>query len=207
MTAQHNTALVNVHPRSSRHISPFSRLSSRLIIGLLLLFSGGSFNAFATDEAGIDESKWGLGITGTYDLGFSDRIVSAEISNGIVRVSGDNNFSARLLLERHFFTKTDAGTCFLFSSANGCGGFLAIQMGSTNTKVLDAFGFGYMWGWKDNKDDKATAWNFGLGLIADPNTTVLGDGIVKNEALPAGETLRYKTTTKFGVLMLFSFGL
>ncbi len=147
-------------------------------------------------------------MSGTYDIGYSDRIVSAEISNDIVRVAGDNNFSARLLLERHFYAKASSGNCWWpFSNAHGCGGFVALQMGSTNTKVLDALGGGYMWGWMNSDGGKASFWNIGIGVIADPNTKVLGDGIRKNEALPAGDTLRYKTTTKFGALILVSFGL
>jgi hypothetical protein len=194
---------------------------------LLLSLSGWSFNALAADSPpspgeeasqiktpavnlippSIDESKWGLGVSGTIDIGASDRIVSAEISNSVVRVSGDNNFSARVLLERHFYAKSGKGTCWLFKSANGCGSFVALQMGSTNTKVLEAFGGGYMWGWKDGTGDNVSVWNLGLGIIADPNTKVLGDGIKKDQALPAGDTLRYKTTTKFGLLILVSFGL
>ena len=154
-------------------------------------------------QEAFDKSKCGIGISATIDTG-RDRITNAEMSNNIVRVSGDNNFVARLLLERHFFNKK-YGECHM---GDACGMFVAVQLGSTNSQFLDAIGAGYMWGWKPTSfSDSVSSFNLGIGLIADPNTKVLGDGITKNQPLQAGDTLRFRTTTKYGALVLVSFGM
>jgi hypothetical protein len=50
------------------------------------------------------------------------------------------------------------------------------------------------------------SWNLGVGLRVDPGAKVLGDGIVINQPLPAGETaIRYKTEPRLGVMVLSSF--
>jgi hypothetical protein len=51
-----------------------------------------------------------------------------------------------------------------------------------------------------------SSWNFGIGLRVDPKAQVLGDGVVANQPLPAGETaIRYKTEPRPGVMLLSSF--
>src|SRR5262249_17963826 len=52
------------------------------------------------------------------------------------------------------------------------------------------------------------SWNFGLGFHINPKGTVLGDGIVANMPLPAGETnpIRLKSEPRYGVILLTSFG-
>jgi hypothetical protein len=52
------------------------------------------------------------------------------------------------------------------------------------------------------------SWNFGVGFHVEPKATVLGDGIVANMPLPAGETnpVRTNTVPRYGVMLLTSFG-
>ena len=60
-----------------------------------------------------------------------------------------------------------------------------------------------MVGWKKPGED--SGWNIGLGLVADPNTQILGDGITQNEPLPGTETeVRFKENTQYGLIILFS---
>lgn len=51
-----------------------------------------------------------------------------------------------------------------------------------------------------------SSWNFGIGLRVDPKSQVLGDGIIVNQPLPAGEsTIRLKTEPRLGLMLLSSF--
>jgi len=59
-------------------------------------------------------------------------------------------------------------------------------------------------GW--NATYGSSSWNFGIGLRVDPAAQVLGDGIVANQPLPAGETtIRFKNEVHYGVMLLSSF--
>ena len=50
------------------------------------------------------------------------------------------------------------------------------------------------------------SFNLGVGVVVDPDTRVLGDGIVANQPLPAGETeIRYLEEMQTGLLILASF--
>nr|GFD60909.1 hypothetical protein [Tanacetum cinerariifolium] len=71
--------------------------------------------------------------------------------------------------------------------------------------VIEAIGMGLMIGFR--RDETSTqSFNFGIGLVVDPNTRVLGDGILANRALPIGETeVRYKEELQKGILFLSSF--
>ena len=53
------------------------------------------------------------------------------------------------------------------------------------------------------------SWNIGIGFHINPKANVLGDGIVANMPLPAGETtssIRLKSEPRYGVMLLTSFG-
>ena len=55
------------------------------------------------------------------------------------------------------------------------------------------------------KGQASTSWNIGLGIAADPNVQILGDGIEEGKALPGSETeIRYKEKTQYGAMILFS---
>lgn len=170
--------------------------------------------------------KLGAGLSFTADLGSKDRIGGASRDeSGIVRVSDQNNSRARIMLEGHYFFEpcgsllglrrnvcvpkeehdyTAAGPDRLRYSTWGWGPFVAIQPGGDD-KVIDAIGMGLMVGFRKDPETKAS-FNFGVGLVIDPNTNVLGDGIVANQPLPPGETeVRLKETSQKGVLFLASF--
>ena len=58
-------------------------------------------------------------------------------------------------------------------------------MRSSLDDVIDSLGIGVMVGMRRSpKSDNSL--NIGLGLIVDPNSQLLGDGIVANQPLPAG---------------------
>jgi hypothetical protein len=147
----------------------------------------------------------GAGLSFTLDLGRNDRVARAEVVNGIVRVTDLDNGRARVLFEGHYFLKPDHA--FLgFSSVPagdwGFGPFIAIQPGAND--AIGAFGGGFMIGFRTNETQ---SFNIGVGVIFDPDTQILGEGIVANEPLPAGETqIRYQETTQTGVMIIASFG-
>ena len=158
--------------------------------------------------------EFGVGMSFTGDLGTRDRVTQASLVNGIVRVSDEDNGRARIMLESHYFFTPPGG---LFSLRNGeidkdgnqkrkewgIGPFLAIQPGTNN--IIEAIGGGIMIGLR--RDAKTTeSFNFCLGIVVDPNTRVLGDGILANQPLPPGETeIRYMEEMQTGFLALVSF--
>lgn len=146
-----------------------------------------------------------IGVVGK--AGKRDVIHSAALDpNGIVRVDGDANTTANLILESHyFFTHGESPKNW------GYGPFVAIQPGTQN--IIESVGAGLMVGFKrssivatDLGRDRGDSFNIGLGMMINPHAQVLGDGITKNQVLPAGETaIRLKTTTELGWLFVFSY--
>jgi hypothetical protein len=54
--------------------------------------------------------------------------------------------------------------------------------------------------------DRGDSFNIGIGVMVNPNSQVLGDGIQKNQPLPTGETtVRLRKTTEMGYLVTFSY--
>lgn len=152
----------------------------------------------------------GAGLSLTWDLGESDRVNSASIVNGIVRVTEESNEVVRVMLESHYFFVPDRELSVLGISRVpknqwGHGPFVAIQPGSDD--IVEAIAFGWMWGFKRSANAEDTAsWNIGIGAVVDPKVKVLGDGFVPNEPPPAGETeVRYKEKGQWGLLILTSF--
>lgn len=74
--------------------------------------------------AGID---FGVGISVTMDFGGIDRVEAAELVNGVVRVTAEDDARARIMLESHYFFPGRGD--FLGVSADnwGYGPFVAIQ--------------------------------------------------------------------------------
>ena len=161
-------------------------------------------DSYAKEFAGIN---FGVGISLTHDLGGSGRVSSAIVDdNGIVRVEKESNDVARVMLESHYFFEKNDGLSFLgLTKAEkwGHGPFIALQPGTD--EIIEAIGFGWMFGFRKDKDATAS-WNFAVGLVIDPSVRILGDGIEENKTLPAAETqIRYKETSQAGLLLLFSF--
>jgi hypothetical protein len=89
------------------------------------------------------------------------------------------------------------------------GAFVAVQPGSDS--IIDAIGLGWMFRFPDKLQMFGNrTLNIGLGLIADQNVKVLGDGFVENQPPPIGasglpeEQVRYRTTTQGGVFAMAS---
>jgi hypothetical protein len=104
------------------------------------------------------------------------------------------------------------------------GPFVALEIGngtsvpSGNSGPITGYALGWMVGlhhpvWGPSKTNPSTlvdtstrSWNLGIGLRVDPNAQVLGDGIVANQPLPAGETtIRYEKEARYGIMLLSSF--
>ncbi len=161
--------------------------------------------------------EFGAGFSFTLDVGTNDRISDAELVNGIVRVKDENNGRARIMLESHYFFTPTLKFLNLENRAPteengeiidpgkkqfGIGPFFALQPGSDN--IIEAIALGLMIGFR--RGDTSESFNLGIGVVVDPNTKILGDGIVANQPLPAGETaIRFKEVMQTGVLVLASF--
>lgn len=160
----------------------------------------------------------GAGLSFTLDLGKLNRISRASTVNGIVRSDDQDNGRARIMLESHYFftpctwnflglknpCKTEDGWRVADPKKTrwGLGPFIAVQPGSDN--IIDAIGMGIMVGAR--REDSAQSFNLGIGIVFDPNTRVLGDGILENRPLPLGEIeVRYRETLQTGILVLTSF--
>lgn len=169
--------------------------------------------------------EFGIGLGFTTDLGRRDRIGKAELINNAVRVTDSENTRARLLLESHyFFTPTNAngGYAEWLGIRNysdevdstgvitrrgvknwGVGPFIALQAGEG--ELVQAVGAGLMFGLR-RPGDGSGSFNLGVGVLYDMNVRTLGDGIVENQPLPAGETeIRYKERSQSGLMILSSY--
>ena len=120
--------------------------------------------------AGLD---LGVGLSLTLDLGDNDRVDDAEIVDGIVRVSDENNARARIMLESHYFFPGKGSFFGIVQEGNwGIGPFIAVQPGSDD--IIDAIRGGLMLGFR-RADNGNSSWNFGLGVVVDPNVKILGN--------------------------------
>ena len=98
------------------------------------------------------------------------------------------------------------------------GPFVAIEVGGgtaaptgATTGPITAFAMGWMIGLHHPRFDKGkeipdtSSWNLGIGFRVDPGAKVLGDGLVVNQPLPAGDIIRYKTEPRYGLMLMSSF--
>jgi hypothetical protein len=162
-------------------------------------------NGGTRDFAGL---RFGIGISLTVDLGQDDRVESASVVNGIVRVENENNAVARIMLESHYFFKPASKSFLQMVEAGnwGHGPFVALQPGTD--EIIEAVALGWMVGFKraGAPSNATNSWNIGIGLVVDPNVQVLGEGLEPNQPLPPGETqVRYKEESQVGILILTSF--
>lgn len=154
-----------------------------------------SMNVYALSD-GFSKHNFGVGLSFTVDTGSNDRVKSAELVNGIVRVTDEENGIPRFILEYHTFNWE------LKKAGIGIGPFVALQTG--DQEIINAVALGVMFGLKKGKTDKLS-FNLGVGISADPNVQILGEGLNPNEALPDGETeIRFKEETQYGVMIVFS---
>jgi len=143
--------------------------------------------------------SWGVGAGAVINLGEDDRVETAEVVDGIVRVTKEANDTARVFAEVHLFRPINK------EDTKGHGPFVAIQ--SSANDLIDSFSVGYMRGWR--KDANATnSINVGFGLVLDTNVKELGNGIEEDQPLPPGEnadSVRLKETSGLGLGIFVSF--
>lgn len=96
------------------------------------------------------------------------------------------------------------------------GPFIAIEVGNGTKSTPGADGLitGYAIGWMVgmrhpsfplNTVTKTSSWNIGVGLRVSPDGKVLGDGLVANQALQVGDSIRYKKEPRYGVMLMSTF--
>ncbi|MDF2496358.1 hypothetical protein [Sphingomonas sp.] len=147
--------------------------------------------------------KFGVGMSVTIDLGESQRVVEAEIVDGLVRAVKTDNSKARIMLESHYFFTPSYSLFGLDEDEWGIGPFLAVRPGSDD--VIDAIAFGGMIGFRYAKDSKSS-FNIGMGLVIDPSVQILGKGLELDRPLPGNETeIRFRQTSQKGMLLMVSF--
>ncbi|MBT8096265.1 MAG: hypothetical protein KJO95_06030 [Gammaproteobacteria bacterium] len=134
--------------------------------------------------------KWGVGAG--FSFSFDDAIDSAEIVNGVVRVSVEKQNQPRVFLEFHkYFWCNDGG----IDGTRGCGPFVAVA--ATGDDVLSGVAMGLMWGWKVKEAD-SDGFSIGVGAVLDANVRDLADGFEDGQPPPQGETtVRYETKSRW----------
>jgi hypothetical protein len=165
---------------------------------------------------------WGLGLAANFDV-TGARVGTATVVNNIVRIQdGSSNVNLGFVLEAHYFLRdyifSNGGLLSVCPKPGTCvdvayGPFVAIEVGGGTSSTISATGaptayaLGMMVGLHHQDAPKNQSWNFGVGLRVDPKAQVLGDGIVANQPLPAGEstTVRFKTEPRVGIMLLSSF--
>jgi len=117
------------------------------------------------------------------------------------------NVGVGFVLEAHYFFRArefgGGTTCSstdpiyqLNCNEVATGPFVAIEVGGGTTSTpaangpITAYALGWMIGLRHPSVSVSptSSWNFGVGLRIDPKSQVLGDGIVANQPLPAGES-------------------
>jgi hypothetical protein len=152
--------------------------------------------------------KWGLGFGLSCDIDDGDRVNEAEITGGQVRITDRENVLPRIVLEGHHFVMHNgrdpaSNAKDKEKATRGQGPFIAVQ--SSGDDVISGFGAGWMVGIR-YKETSPDSFNLSLGLIVDRNVQTLGDGFDPNQPPPENETeIRYKTTSRLGLLFFASF--
>ena len=161
-------------------------------------------NAFEELESEKEEemlSKYfGAGIMANIDFGGGSkmRIKDAKVVAGKVRIEEESKAQVGFFLEAHKFMGEPNGT-----SKTVNGPFVGLVM--AGDAGIDSAILGWVWGFSQPKSSQTL--NLGLGLAISPHAQILGDGLVANSPLPAGETeVRFKKTTKYGLAFSVSFG-
>jgi hypothetical protein len=169
----------------------------------------------------------GLGVSVSGDLGRQSHIVQATNVNGIVRIKDTQDVIVGFVLEAHYFFSQ--GPLWAQQHSRpwnphwGTGPFVAIEIGGGGAPAsaagpITAYGLGWMIGFRQPSSIDANgipsytsrlSWNLGIGLRVDPGAKVLGDGIVANQPVPPLETgndIRLKTSPRYGLMIVSSFG-
>ena len=153
------------------------------------------------EKSAVSGLKLGAGVGVTFDFGGLERVNEAELVNGIVRVTDEDDVIAGFVGEAHYFFPS-SGELFGVAKENwGHGPFFALQTGEKD--IIATVALGWMIGFRPANSSES--FNIGLGVAVAPNVRTLGDDIVRNEPLPAGETaIRYREEAQYGLMLLFS---
>lgn len=147
-------------------------------------------------------STFGVGLAVTANLGRERSIQEAQLVNGIVRVTNERQVTPRLMLEKHWYL--DEGW-----KEDGCHCRHGVFVGASllgDKQMMDAVALGYLAGFKSGSKSDTTTHNLGIGLALQPYSRVLGDGLTKNQPLPAGETtVRYKETNRTALILFYTY--
>ena len=152
--------------------------------------------------------KFGVGVSVTTSRRKGEIKDAVVDSNRIVRVTREQDSSIGYLLEAHYFFVPNRPFLSADVGSWGIGPFVAIQAGTGNGSALSGLGFGLMVGFRQPSTTPIAnlSWNFGIGAIYDPSIKVLGNGIVADRPLPAGETmLRTVEVGGWGLMLMSSF--
>lgn len=154
-----------------------------------------------SESSDISGFKFGAGIAATFDFGGLERVASARVVNGIVRVEDEDDVAAGLAAEAHFFFEPSGTLLGVNSDDWGHGPFFAVQTG--DEELFQTIALGWMIGLRPSGSSES--FNLGLGIAVNPNVQTLGAGIVRDAPLPVGETeIRYREESQWGAILLFS---
>jgi hypothetical protein len=195
-----------------------------LVCGLLSAGSALAQTDAATSTKSFEGLNFGVGLALIFPFDRDGGAnVEAEIDgNNIVRITRESKRTPAILLESHYLFKKQASTMVRNSVTgaeeksglwfcpvgNTCshGPFVAIQASSESGATISAYGLGWMLAYKRNGEaTDSSSWNIGLGYVVRTGVQQLGDGLSANQALPAGDKLRYKSISQPGWMWMSSF--
>jgi len=164
-------------------------------------------NLKQTNQELLSGLKLGAGVSLIVGLNRKNAIREAQLDgNKVVRITKEDTNSVGFLLEGHYFFAPDGRFLGIEKGMWGFGPFVAVQ--ASDDSALTGVGFGLMLGLKQPSTSyvSGSSWNIGIGAIYDPSVKVLGDGLVANQPLPAGETtVRTKEVGGWGLMVMSSF--
>ncbi len=183
----------------------------RLLAAATLVAASLSQTVYADDAPmlGFGEGQWGAGLALLKPNG--GIINETAIQNGAVRVTDSQSWSAKLVLERHYYAVNSAKDgCATDGWLGACLG-LFVGVGLGDQQILDMVGGGLMIGAgrvAGTTDPTARQHNFGIGVGRMFRVKSLGDGISAGAPLPAGETeIRHKFRDTNVLFLLYSYSL
>jgi hypothetical protein len=209
-------ALSLFRPRIAESTVVIEDLNTRIedVVRMLGVPGNGDLRARIAEEFVRQEAleklfgfKFGIGAAITTNRR-SNAIKDAVVdSKGIVRITRQDDTSVGYVLEAHYFFVPERPFLNLTTGNWGIGPFVAIQGG--NEKALSGLGFGLMIGFRQPNTSLISntnlSWNFGIGAIYDPSIKVLGNGLVADRPLPAGDSARTVEVGSWGLMLLSSF--
>lgn len=141
--------------------------------------------------------NFGAGLFAGFDIGGKQRVDSARVVNGVVRIEEQSDAQLGFILEAHRFFGIDNSNKF------GIGPYIGVI--ASNENVFSAASAGIMFGFRPEGTSKSL--NIGIGGIVYPSVKVLGEGMEANQPLSQNETeVRTQKVTKYGIAVVASFG-